>query len=67
MLVLSRKVGERINIGNDVVLTVVEIGRGKVRVGIQAPREVPIYRTELLEQPADPVDQEHYMDGAGDA
>jgi carbon storage regulator len=48
MLVLSRKEGEAIFIGENVKIVVVEIDRGKVRLGIEAPRDVPIYRQELL-------------------
>ncbi len=48
MLVLTRMLGERIIIGDDVVITVVDIGRGKVRLGIEAPKQVPVYREELL-------------------
>jgi carbon storage regulator len=48
MLVLSRKLGEKICIGQNIYLTVVDIERGKVRLGIEAPRDVPIYRQELL-------------------
>lgn len=48
MLVLSRKYGEKIRIGDDITITVVDIDRNKVRLGIEAPRDVPIYRTELL-------------------
>lgn len=51
MLVLSRKYGEKIMIGNDIEITVVEIDRGKVRLGITAPRQMPIMRTELIETP----------------
>lgn len=51
MLVLSRKLGEKICIGQNIFLTVVDIERGKVRLGIEAPREIPIYRQELLAQP----------------
>lgn len=47
-MVLSRKLGEKIMIGDNVVITVVDIDRGKVRLGIQAPRDVPIMREELL-------------------
>lgn len=47
MLVLSRKLGERIYVGEDVVVTVVDIDRGKVRLGIEAPRETAIVREEL--------------------
>lgn len=48
MLVLSRKLGEKITIGEGIVITVVDIDRGKIRLGIEAPRDVPIYRNELL-------------------
>jgi carbon storage regulator len=48
MLVLSRKLGEKIYINNNIVITVVDIDRGKIRLGIEAPREVPIFRQELL-------------------
>jgi carbon storage regulator len=48
MLVLSRTLGESIVIGEDIRVTVVDIDRGKVRIGIEAPREVLIYREELL-------------------
>lgn len=52
MLVLTRKLGERVLIGDDVVITIVHIDRGKVRLGIQAPKNVPIWREELLPQEA---------------
>jgi len=47
MLVLSRKLGERIYIGDDVIVTVVDIDRGKIRLGIEAPKNLPIYREEI--------------------
>jgi carbon storage regulator len=47
MLVLSRKIGERIRIGDDVVLTVVRIHGEKVRLGIEAPGSVTIHREEV--------------------
>ena len=47
MLVLSRKPGEKINIGDDVSITVVRIGPNTVRIGIEAPREMNILREEL--------------------
>ena len=53
MLVLSRKVGERILVGENVMITVVRIGPNNVRIGIEAPRELNIVREELcLEMPA---------------
>jgi carbon storage regulator len=48
MLVLSRKLGEKIIIGENICITVVDIDRGKIRLGIEAPRDVPIFRQELL-------------------
>jgi carbon storage regulator len=48
MLVLSRKLGEKIHIGDNICITVVDIDRGKIRLGIEAPRDVPVYRQELL-------------------
>jgi carbon storage regulator len=48
MLVLSRKLGEKICIGDNICITVVDIDRGKIRLGIDAPRDIPIYRQELL-------------------
>jgi carbon storage regulator len=54
MLVLCRKVGEKIAIGKGIVLTVVEIDRGKVRIGIDGPKELRIYRTELLDDNGEP-------------
>jgi carbon storage regulator len=47
MLVLSRRVGERILIGNDIELAVTAISGRRVRVGIVAPPELPIIRSEL--------------------
>lgn len=49
MLVLSRKKNESIVINNDVVVTVVEIRGDKVRLGIVAPKEVPVHRQEVYE------------------
>ena len=50
MLVMTRKVGERIVIGDNVTVTVVLIGGGFVRVGIEAPPEYPIVRRELVDR-----------------
>lgn len=52
MLVLSRKPGERIMIGDDVTVTIVRIGPNTVRVGIEAPRDMNIVREELWVQDA---------------
>lgn len=49
MLMITRRPGERILIGQDVTIEIVEIAGSTVRVGITAPRELPIYREELWE------------------
>lgn len=48
MLVLGRKIGQIIQIYDNITITVLSSSREKVRLGIVAPREVPIYRSELL-------------------
>ncbi len=50
MLVLSRKVGERILIGDRISVTVVRIMNGGVRIGIEAPSDMTVIRQELKEQ-----------------
>lgn len=52
MLVLSRKTGEEIRIGDDVVIQVVRIQGNRVRIGIKAPGHIPIARQELLVEDA---------------
>ena len=47
MLVLTRKKNQQILIADDIVLTVVRIHGGKVRLGIECPREIPIRRSEI--------------------
>jgi len=49
MLVLTRKLMEKLYIGNDVCVTIVRLEGGQVRIGIDAPREVAVVRAELLE------------------
>ena len=49
MLVLSRQRDESIIIGEDIVITVVDIRGDKVRLGIQAPTQVPVHRQEVYE------------------
>jgi carbon storage regulator len=59
MLVLSRRLGEKIVINlparegrgvENITIIVMDIDRGKIRIGIDAPRDLPVYRTELLER-----------------
>lgn len=49
MLVLSRKKNESIVIDGNITITVIEIRGDKIRLGIEAPREVPIHRSEVQE------------------
>lgn len=49
MLVLSRKCNESLVIDDNIVVTVIEVRGDKVRLGIQAPRDVPVHRTEIVE------------------
>lgn len=49
MLVISRKRGERICLGDDVVVTVLEVVGSTVRLGIEAPDEIRVYRHEIWE------------------
>ena len=49
MLVLSRKPGEKINIGSGITITVVEVRGNKIRLGIDAPESVSIFRAELYD------------------
>jgi carbon storage regulator len=50
MLVITRKNGESVRIGEEIEIVVTQIGRGKIRIGISAPPEVPILRSELAGQ-----------------
>ena len=47
MLIITRRAGERIMVGDDVVVEIMEIVGNSVRVGISAPRSVPVYREEI--------------------
>lgn len=50
VLVVSRKVGERILIGDEIIVTLIKVGSGGVRIGIEAPKELPVVREELAIQ-----------------
>ena len=50
MLVLTRKVGEKLMVGDEVVISVVEVNRGSVRLGVEAPQSVSILRFEVYER-----------------
>ena len=48
MLVLSRKLGQKFQVGPDVRITIVKIDRNSVRIGIEAPDDVVVYREEIV-------------------
>lgn len=50
MLVLSRKVQQSIIIGDDIRITVVDMGRGRVQIGVTAPSYLPVFREEIVER-----------------
>ena len=58
MLVLTRKIGEQIVIGENIVLTVVDIRGNKVRLAVEAPRDVSIHRQEVHQRIQDENRQE---------
>ncbi|MBO4321023.1 MAG: carbon storage regulator CsrA [Treponema sp.] len=49
MLILSRKVDEKIIIGNDITLTIIEIHGDLVKIGVEAPKNVKVFRQEVFE------------------
>ena len=57
MLVLSRKSGESIKIGDSVTISIVRIQGNRVQVGIEAPRSVPVHRSEVLLDASDDCPQ----------
>lgn len=54
MLVLSRKIGEKLRISDTICITVLGLYRGRVRLGIEAPQEVAVWRQELYERQQKP-------------
>ena len=56
MLVLSRKPGEQVVLGDGITLTVVEVRGDRVRLAFDAPQQVPIRRAELAGRPGEPLD-----------
>ena len=68
MLVLTRKSNQSIMIGNDIEVSVLSIMGEKVRIGIQAPRDIPVFRKEVYleiqQEEASPSNGRHQVDNA---
>ena len=62
MLILTRRVGETVVIGNDVDVTVLGVKGNQVRLGVKAPREIAVHREEIYQR----ICQEQSGNGAGD-
>jgi carbon storage regulator len=69
MLVLTRKTNQSIMIGDDIEVSVLAVSRDKIRIGIEAPREIPVFRKEVYESVHEnrAIEDAAKTDGAGDA
>ena len=63
MLILTRRVGETVMIGNDITVTVLGVKGNQVRVGVNAPKEVAVHREEIYER----IKREEQATGGGAA
>jgi carbon storage regulator len=73
MLVLNRKLGEKVFIGNDIVVTVIDVRGDRVRLGFDCPSEIPVHREEVYRRiraerpacvPVVPLESRYYVECA---
>jgi len=62
MLILTRRVGETLNIGDDIQVTVLGVRGSQVRIGVKAPKDVAVHREEILERIEDAQEKPHLPD-----
>ncbi len=65
MLVLTRKRGQEIQIGEDITVSVVKLAVGRVQLAINAPHEIPIHRKEVYDAISSDTDVDFYLAQAG--
>ena len=63
MLILTRRIGESLKIGDDIRVTVLGMRGNQIRMGIHAPAEVPVHREEIYDRVHENVDREIVKDG----
>lgn len=65
MLILTRRIGESIIIGNDIVITPLKVRGNQVRIGVNAPQEVAILREEIHDKKQLEIDTECFLETKG--
>ena len=63
MLILTRRIGESLKIGDDIRVTMLGVRGNQIRMGIHAPAEVPVHREEIYDRVHENVDREIVKDG----
>jgi carbon storage regulator len=66
MLILTRKVGERLIIGDDIAVTVLSVKGNQVRVGVQAPADIAVHREEIYNRIQNELNDQKVVSARGD-